>query len=70
MVAHQLAEQDMGRLVHAWCLPSDMRLRGNGPARTVLASHFLDERQTPPEHVRQRTLRAEPACIRLEDLLT
>jgi hypothetical protein len=33
-----------------------MRLRGNGPRRTVLAEHFLDERQTDPEQVRQGTL--------------
>jgi hypothetical protein len=70
MVAHQLAEQGMGRLVQAWFLPAGMRLRGNGPTRTVLASHCLDERQTDPEHVRQGTLRAEPAFIRMEDLLT
>jgi hypothetical protein len=37
MVAHKLAEQGMGRLVQAGFLPSGMRLRGNGPKRTVLA---------------------------------
>jgi hypothetical protein len=37
MVAHQLAEQDRGRLAQAWFLPSGMRLRGNSPNRTVLA---------------------------------
>jgi hypothetical protein len=53
---HQLAEQDMGRLGSARSLPAGMRLRGNGPRRTVLAEHVLDERQTDPEQVRQGTL--------------
>jgi hypothetical protein len=56
IVVHQLAEQDMGRLGSARSLPAGMRLRGNGPRRTVLAEHVLDERQTDPEQVRQGTL--------------
>ncbi len=70
MVAHQLAEHAMSGLVQAWFLSSGMRLRGNGPNCTVLASHVLDECETHPEHVRQGTLRAEPAFIRMEDFLT
>jgi hypothetical protein len=70
MVAPQLAEPAMGRLVPAWCSSSGMRRRGHGPTRTGLASHVLHARQTPPTHGRQRPLRAEPACIRLAELRT
>ena len=60
----------MSRLAQAGFLPSGMRLRGNRPRRTVLASHFLDECETHPEHMRQSTLRAEPAFLRFEEFLT
>jgi hypothetical protein len=63
-------EQALSRLVHAWCLPSGRRLRGNGPRRTGLAYHVLDAGETHPEYVRQGTRRAEPAFIGMEDFLT
>ena len=46
----------MGRLVQARSLPASMGLWSNGPRHTVLAEHFLDERKTDPEHVREGTL--------------
>jgi hypothetical protein len=70
MGAHQLAEPAMSRLVQAWWWPAGMGLRGNGPGHTMLAPHFLDKRETDPEQVCQDTLRAEPAFIGMEDLLT
>jgi hypothetical protein len=47
-----------------------MGLWGNGPRRTVLAQHLLDEGEPDPAQVRQGTLGAEPASIGMEDLLT
>jgi hypothetical protein len=52
IVTHQLAEQAVGRLVQARPLPAGMRLWGNGPHRTLLAQHFLNEGETNPEQVR------------------
>ena len=60
----------MGHPVQARSWPASMGLWGNGPRHTVLAEHFLDERETDPEHVREGTLGAEPAFIGMENLLT
>ena len=46
----------MGSLIRARAVPAGMGLRGDGPRRTVLAEHFLDNRETPPAQVRQGTL--------------
>ena len=49
---HQLTQQGLGRFAQARSWPASMGLRNNRPGRTVLAEHFLNERDTDPEHVR------------------
>jgi hypothetical protein len=46
-----------------------MRFRRDVSRRAVTAPQLLDKRETDAEEVRERTLRAQPALVRLKHLL-